>query len=413
MKNRWIQAAAAVAIILAIVGGIKLWTTAGGSGLAFADVLEQIQTRRYAFELTIDYEGQRSPPLRVWIMQPNRMRIDMKEGGMAISSIVDCGAGEALLLFHREKAAQRMKAPGMGEAAGVGRIAALSQRPVENLWLLRDGDQKQLGSKQIDGQPAQGFAVTRRDDRFDYAMEIWAHAKTAEPLLVTVRATSSELPQSIEWTLERFDMRAEPDPSLFGLEVPDGYTLMHQRRLAPPDESAGPAASAEAVKVESVLALWQQDQQEQALDILVQIDWSGPMRFSPESYIFTMKETEYIGLTPADQQVVIQQVMQSGSLVRQITRQAVARGQRELQARRFPQAETYFQGSLQLGRILCRDPEIMLVTRLVGIAVRRLAAEALVDLYRQTGDESKEQQVRQEIERAETELREIKQRMQG
>jgi len=296
--------------------------------------------------------------------------------------------------------------------AGVGGILILCTRSIENLWNLRDGTEKKLGKKEVDGRPAEGFKVSSWDQYFNYEYTIWAHTETAEPILVEVVMTPlQESSEKIIWTMNNFDLHVELDESLFSLEVPQGYTLAGQKDLKELNERGDASTGAELIT--KALSLWSEGNKEQALQILMEIDWDTPIKFGGDDYLFTMTEQQYISLKPDDQQKVMKEVMDSSSEVRQISREMVNRAQRAVSNQDNAQAERYLQAGLQLGNLLTRDPDSMLIVRLVGIAIQRLILPEMIDLYIKTGEQQKVQAAQKQLQQAEAEIERIKRNVKG
>ena len=53
------------------------------------------------------------------------------------------------------------------------------------------GDEIELGKKEIDGQTAQGFTVTREDEEMTQTITVWADEQTGHPLVVEIEGRSS------------------------------------------------------------------------------------------------------------------------------------------------------------------------------------------------------------------------------
>ena len=412
MNSRIIKLTAAAVIIIGVIVGIKIITGPDRSGLAFARVLERIQTESYTYDLTFVLEGQTPPSVRVSVLPPRRLRFDAQGQQMGnVSTIADFATGESWLLFHAQKSAVPLGQP--GQKPDTGQFFALLLKPLDTLWDLRDGTEENLGTKKINGQEAEGFKVVQEDSYYEYEITVWANAETADPLIVKILMNpvdASAKSVGIEMTMDNFDLQVELDEEIF--QVPADYTLAYQKELDEIDEVDQPS-STEARKVESLLSLWSQGKKEETMQTLLSVNWKQEMKFSPQSYLFYMTEKGYISLKPQDQKKVIKQVMPDGSTIRQIAKEAVARGRQNLQAKKYVQAENYFQASFQLGHLVSRGPDIMLVTRMVGLAIRKLSAQAMIDLYRDAKDNQKLQGAEQQLRQVDAEYREIKQKLKG
>jgi len=413
MKSRILKiAAAAVILIVILVGLSRLGPSIDAAGVAFGDVFQKIQGRSYTFDLTVVMGDKASTTVQGFVQEPGRMRFDGSVGSHKVSSIVDISKGKSLILFHQFKTCQIMDATIPHRDEGVGGIFALCTKPVENLWNLRDGTEEELGQKEIDAQIAEGFRVSQDDRYFRYDITIWAHAKTAVPILVEMLAKPlADMPRVMKWTMTNFDLDVELPDHLFTLETPPGYTLAHQVGL---DELKTPKVhSNQAEKIEGLLMLWAEARQSQALKVLLGIDWTETIEFSEKPYLFTITEKEYVSLKPQHQRQVMTEVMATSSAIREITREVLTLGQKAMSAQDYENAERYFEAALQLGKLLTRDPDSMLIVRLVGIAVERKALEKLISLYTATNQQEKLSAAEKEMQAMIAEMDKIKKQLSG
>jgi hypothetical protein len=242
---------------------------------------------------------------------------------------------------------------------------------------------------------------------FQNDITIWAHPKTGEPILVEMISTSQDdSSKSMKWTMNNFDLKVELAESMFSLDLPPGYTLSHQLDLDELQTDTEP--SAEAKKIEEMLALWSQGQKSKAVEILLGIDWTKTFNFSKETYIFTITEKEYISLKPKDQREVMNQVMATSGTIRKIAKEIRTMGQTATSARDYEKAERHFEALLQFGKLLNRDQDNMLIVRLVGIAVQKLALNEQVGLYTETNNQEKLEAAKKQLQELNAESERIK-----
>ncbi len=413
MKNRITKLATAAAIIVAALIGIHLLSSVSGTSVAFADVLEHIQRSSYAFDLTVVTQEEASTTVQAMVLEPGRMRLDASGGLGKISSIINTTEGKHLILLHKQKAGFMFnEPPDTDKYAGAVGIIALCTKPVENLWNLRDGTEEKLAERKIDGQTAEGFKIFQEDQIFQNDITIWAHAKTGEPVLVEMISTPLEdSSKSMTWTMNNFDLEVELAESMFSLVLPPGYTLSHQLDLDELETAA--ESSVEAKKIEELLTLWSQDQKTKAVEILLGIDWKKTIEFSDKPYVFTITEKEYVSLKPKDQTQVMNEIMSTASTFRKIARHVQAMAQTAISAKDYEKAERYFEAVLQLGKLLTRDADNMLIVRLVGIAVQKLALKEMVGLYTKTNNQVKVEAAENQLQALKTESERIKKNLQG
>ncbi|MBW8035392.1 MAG: hypothetical protein FVQ79_07125 [Planctomycetes bacterium] len=419
MKSSITKIAAAAVLIIAVLIGINQF---GGSvdvsSVAFGQVLEYFQGSSYSFDLTfatvIEDEDRISEAYtsraKVWEM--GKMRFDCSENGKigSISSIADFNTGRSLLLFHHNKTAVTKKESVLSNA-GVKGIFSFCSKPVENLWNLRDGTEEQLGEKEIDGQRVTGFRVFQKDKYFEYDITIWADFESGAPRLVEVMANPLEDYLSVKWTMENFDLDVELDEGLFSLEVPAGYILAYQEDLEKLEVDTEP--SVESGKIVQMLELWSQGKKDEAVELLVGVDWTKQIEFGREPYIFSLTEKGYVSLKPKDQQRAIKNIMAMASTMKKIAKEALAKGKAATSNRNYDHAEQYFNAGLQLGKLLDRNPESMIITRLVGISVESITLKEMISLYKTTNDHEKLQAAENQLRMAEAERDEIKKKAMG
>jgi hypothetical protein len=417
MKSRITKIAAAAVIIIAVLIGInQLGGSIGGSSVAFGDVLGYIQKHSYTFDLTVDtvIEKQDSLAFRMQAMvwELGRMRVDCTAPVGKISSITDFNAGRTLLLFHQNKAGVVKKESVLNKSTGAGGIVSFCTKPIENLWNVRDGTEEQLGEKEINKQKVIGFRVFQEDQYFEYDITIWADSESGFPNMVEAIAKPLEASYpSIKWTMENFNLDIEIDEELFSLDLPEGYTLAYQEDLEKLEVKTEP--SDESEKIVQMLELWSEGKKNAAIELLLGIDWTKQIEFGKEPYIFSLTEKGYISLKAEDQKQVMEKIMATASAMRKIVKEALAMGQTAISNQDYDGAERYFEATFQLGKLLAHDPERMIMVRLVGIAIQKIALNEMINLYKTTNDQEKLQAAEKQLRAAEAEGDKIKKEAMG
>jgi hypothetical protein len=410
MKSLILKFAVAAGIIIAALIGIGLFGTFGANNVVFADVLRNIQNRTYSFEVL--YEGQGDKPFRAMIKEPGMMRMDATISIGRISSISDFNSGKTLILFHHNKSAVMMDNSILVPVAGEEDAFNLFSRPVSALWNLKDGTEKSLGTKEIDGRKAAGFAVSQEDEYFQYEISIWAQIDTSIPCLVEVIATTKqEKQEKMAWSMQHFQMDAQVDDSQFSLQPPAGYTLAYQKSLA--EMSATGTSSPTAKQIENALSLWSRDKKNEAANALIGIDWTQPITFGGKPTIFTLTEKDCITLKPDEHQKVFDEMSPSFNDIKNFGKYLVTQGQAAMTAGDMNKAEIYFSTCSHLGELLCKNPDLMVITRLVGIAVQKLSLNQLIPLYTQTNNQEKLQAAQKQMQMLDTWKDEIKRQASG
>ncbi len=413
MKIAAPTAAAAAIAIIAIV-----WGVGGGTSIAMAAVLEQLQTKSYEFVMDV-HEGNASTTVKGAVLESGKLRLEQSGGLGRIVSIVDNDANRFLLLWERFKAAYQFDKQEKEELGVLG-FLILPGRSVSDLWNLQAGKETKLEQKKVDGHDAQGFRVTHKSDDYTETITVWADAKTAAPVKVEITWQSNkDDKQALGLTLRDFKVVQKPDPALFSTDVPAGYTLANRQTLkqlatAPASgASKVESTSAEAKKVLAALKLWHEGNKQKAIETLTAVDWKGDIRFGREHYLFKMTESQYISLVTEDQQKVMAEIISQSNDCRPMARKLVDLARKARTAKNNAETERYLHTAAGLGQLLDRDKSMMLIVRLVGIAIQRLTAGELVSLYEAQGETSKLQNTQNRIMELDEKLKEIKETASG
>jgi outer membrane lipoprotein-sorting protein len=378
MNPKLIKFAAAAVIVVGVIMGLYHLENAGGSSVAFAAVIERIQSSGYTFELSdSDTDGQNSHVvLTVQVLKPGLTRFDTQSPVPAtgpMSIISDFNQQKTLVLFHRDKTAvQKDVTPDLASQLG---ILGLCRQPVENLWNLRNGMEKPIGQKEIDGRKAQGFKISQSNSQFDNEITVWADIETANPLLVEIAVSPLDKSYGpIDWKLDHFNLGVQLDPGLFSFELPSGYTAAFQNDLKKGIENG---SRAEKEKIVKMLDLGRAGRIDEAVDSLLKVDFNQPIHFSGEPLVFSLKEKECIfNSKPMNNDLTV---------IKNIAKAAIARGQGAAQNGQTEQAEKLFAACQRLAQLLDDKPDLMIITRLVGIKIEQLALNELISLYERTG----------------------------
>ena len=409
MKSRITKIAAAAVLIIAILIGVNQFAgSVGGGSVAFGKVLEYFQTLSYTFDLTLtEQQPVEDFTIRAMVWELGRMRVDCSAGGVGkISSITDFNTGDNVLLFHQNKTGVIKKESVLNKNTGAGGIVSFCTKPIENLWNVRDGTEEQLGEKEINGQKVTGFRVFQEDEYFEYDITIWANSESGVPSLVEAIAKPLDGPFSIKWTMENFDLDIDLDEELFSLDLPAGYTLAYQEDLEKLEVETEP--SVESEKIVQMLELWSEGKEDEARELLLGIDWTKQIEFGKEPYIFSLTEKGYISLKAEDQKQAMEEIMAAASAIRKLVKQALSMGKTAAADQDYKKAEQHFDAALQLGNLLSRNPQGMVIVRLVGIAIQKIALNEIISLYKTTNNQEKLQTAEKQLRAAEDEGDKIK-----
>jgi len=140
----------------------------------------------------------------------------------------------------------------------------------------------------------------------------------------------------------------------------------------------------------------------------VAVDWTADMQFGRECPLFAMTESQCVALSADKRGKVMDEVTAQLPICQKIARECVALAREAGAAGDHAKAETTLRAAVDLGQLLDRDADRMLIVRLSGIAVQRGALDELLSLYAARGEQGKLDETREHIHKIPEELREVK-----
>ena len=120
--------------------------------------------------------------------------------------------------------------------------------------------------------------------------------------------------------------------------------------------------------------MWEAGQKQKAMDLLVDTDWNGDIRFSPQHYLFTMTESQCVSLVTGDKDKVMKEVLEQCLRYRALGRESLERSREVLASAEANRAQRYSTAAMGLGRLLNRSSDAMLIVRLLGISIQKQAS---------------------------------------
>lgn len=208
------------------------------TGVAFGDVLKQLRSARtvvYKFAVEVEMAGMpgATRPMTVvthhiMYREPGLMRMTMWPGPASpagdllseqvkqmasVVTIIDSQRGEMVSLIQASKQAIRTTFNPLDAASADSPIVAL-----DRLRNLRSGSEREVGRKEVDGRPAEGFRL--HEDGLVWT--VWADPETSFPLLVEIEGKVGG--QELKAVMSEFRFDEALDPSLFSLEAPEDFT---------------------------------------------------------------------------------------------------------------------------------------------------------------------------------------------
>ncbi len=231
-------AAASVAAVL-----FAWWLVlSGGSRVAFADVLENIQNAESVTCVnTQKLHG--GPEMKfTWYVERDRLRM---ENPQIVTMIGDLQLKKTLQLNHGNKSAILRDIPG-------GKPAGPFTNPLDGLKNAKAEDAKFVREEQLDGAKVLVYRLDKlylMDMKGEGTTTVWVDAKTELPVKITAESSSVDAKgRDIKSFLSFDEFRwNEPlNPKLFSLDVPEGYRLIDEKDFQNQIEQAQKAASGQA-----------------------------------------------------------------------------------------------------------------------------------------------------------------------
>ena len=196
------------------------------SGVAFADILENLQQRGYTFTYWVAQEdGELKKMGRGMVLQPGLIRWDMPDDqskGLAIVTDAINHKTRWVTTTGKDLGEIEMPKDIQDDPNRYDSTQNFMLGPVEELWGLVDGTEESLGEGSKHGVDVTGYRVEKafelRGQKGTFIYTIWANASTAMPHEVTIEITDpTGKEEGFETVLRNFDFNADIDESLFGL----------------------------------------------------------------------------------------------------------------------------------------------------------------------------------------------------
>jgi outer membrane lipoprotein-sorting protein len=212
-------------IAVACFVAVALWFVLGGERptLAFADVLEKMREfRSYACTLTIRDKGQAESSMRL-MQRSLTQRREVRSNGQILVFDLSRKPVRILILNPANKTATEQTLVNMGPAVDFNLLGAID--------MIKNGTEKDLGVKEVDGRKAHGFRAALNEHN-DFT--VWADAESGLPIHVEIRQPT--VGRTI--VISRFDFNANLDESLFSTTAPAGYTVekVENREVNPTEQ---------------------------------------------------------------------------------------------------------------------------------------------------------------------------------
>jgi hypothetical protein len=398
--------AAGIILVGIIATVVKFWGDSNGvAGVAFGEVLSRMRNSSYTFDVTVTDKGRFNGPVEAMICEPGVLRLDNPGALGGISLIMDLTTNDLLVLYHEQKiAAKEIPDADIEDMSEEPEPLAMFAGPIERLWNLQDGTEESLGERRIDGRPAVGFEVRQEGGGVSSDIIVWAYKETGNPLRVELTLYNQEddsEPTTI--TMSDFNLDAQLDEGLFSLEPPEGYTLAYQKELEAATTTG--ESTPEAEKIQHSIELWNSGEQEESIEIMLGIDWTQPITFSDHMYLFSMTQKRLMQLQPEDHQKVFKEIVGTLFQLRDICKKLWEAAQTAILESDYERAGLCLKTTLELARLINRDPEIVPVAQIASLTLQRKSLEEMASLYSQTDNMEKLRQVQDELKTVEADIK--------
>jgi len=238
-------AAAAVIILIMIIGVIKLAKPIGSGSVVFAAAMDSIKWARTfscteIFQATYQDGEQQGTFLmkqRWMFKEPDRERLERLTSPwpkyIGEITIMDYGARQQLELRPVEKTAALHDMSSdydIDDKTGELKLTQLDTSLRDRLLKLSAGAVEDFGSVELDGQSVR-MLQSRRDSQIT---TVWVDPKTGFPVQIEIKWTDQSR-SPVLYTSIQID--TELDDDLFSLEPPEGYTLSVEKWGWPDDKA--------------------------------------------------------------------------------------------------------------------------------------------------------------------------------
>ena len=236
-KLQLLKPLAKIAAVLVIAAGvIGLFTLMfpdggnGGSGSAFADVVQTILTAKTAvFQAIVTIEGSDAQMVTGKFMEPGLMRQEITEGGLITT---DWKYGKMVVLLPEKRKSISYELQNIPDDPGDFNIFLELKRLISEAKENIDESVESLGEKEIDGEMAIGYHAHKSGDE----MTIWAGKESLLPLRIELSMTA-KFGRKMTVEMTDFSFNTDLNPSDFDLAVPADYaTLQLTMDLSDPKE---------------------------------------------------------------------------------------------------------------------------------------------------------------------------------
>jgi hypothetical protein len=225
MHSKTSKIAAAAVIIIGMLTTIHFW----GSpieGMAWADVVQPLLTAQTIVFNVRSLEGENLPIARIMSIGTQRVRSEIEISSadgktVKVIAICDFDTSQMLTLNPKQKIAAIIDIKGLPEKPE--NFVEIMRNMITELQDDPNVSIESLGEKEIDGRMAQGLRAT---DSEGNELMIWADFQTSLPIRMELKW------RQIHSEFTDFEFDGVLDESLFGMDIPEGYSTMSKSILS-------------------------------------------------------------------------------------------------------------------------------------------------------------------------------------
>jgi hypothetical protein len=162
--------------------------------------------------------------------------------------------------------------------------------------------------------------------------------------------------------------KAEPTPTAPEEQEQTSAPVSQPAVETRPRVETRPVDTAGSSRLAEAMTLFQQGQQDEAVEAFVNIEWKGKVGFA-ESSPLAFTEEQFKQLPASERDERLAELMGEIIVLRSLTKAVLAKGQSAADGKRYANA------ALTFGKLLAEDKEALVILQMLGEALQKKAAE--------------------------------------
>ena len=222
-RSKTMRKFTSAAAVLLVVLGFAIYSRspiAGGPGVVFAAMIEQIKEIRTAtFTTHVRMKGSPGATVRSSLLEPGWSRTEvMVDGKVVAVHIMNLREGVMLALMPEQKVATQLYLSNIPKSQRQESI-------VESFKKLPEDAAEFVGEEVIEGTTTLKYEVDQQDLSY---YTVWLDPETKMPVKILMTDHADPAKSNTHLAMGDFDWGAEVDELLFTLDIPEGYELIEQ-----------------------------------------------------------------------------------------------------------------------------------------------------------------------------------------